>query len=502
MPIISSQITDSVKELENISTLKINKLTEYKSLMDYKIKAFKKLVDIKGIEFTVKFYLDNFDDNSNAQLFARIKAYFSEPLELFKQYKKTDISDFTKIVKFYTKTYNICKTCGKPTLKTYCSNKCVHNDVDVKNKIKNTTLEKYGCEDIFQNEEFKKHSKETRLEKYGFEYTLLDPLLQLKAQQTRLEKYGTISATDVKEFKDKAKKTCLERYGSEYFVSSKYFPHKKVSKAESDLFDWIPTQNKEQGNRTVISPLELDIYLPDINLAIEYDGINWHSDLYKPKNYHLNKTLKCNEVNITLFHIFETDNIEIWKSMISNKLKLNQKIYARKCTIKELEYKEVKEFLDNNHLQKSCTSKINLGLFYNSELVEVMTFSTPRFNKKYDYELIRLCTKKYTSVVGGASKLFKYFRNKFKGSIVSYANRRFSDGGIYKQLGFTELKASSPNYFYYKDGCFLNRVQCQKHKLVKMLDKFDPNMTEYENMTNNNFLRIYDCGNLVFEFLS
>ena len=83
MPIISSQITDSVKELENISTLKINKLAEYKSLMDYKIKAFKKLVDIKGIEFAVKFYLDNFDDNSNAQLFARIKAYFSEPLEFF-----------------------------------------------------------------------------------------------------------------------------------------------------------------------------------------------------------------------------------------------------------------------------------------------------------------------------------------------------------------------------------------------------------------------------------
>src|SRR5574344_3074193 len=374
MPIISSQITDSIKELEGISTLKINKLSEYKSLMDYKIEAFKKLVDIKGIEFTVKFYLDNFDDNSNAQLFARIKAYFSEPLELFKQYKKTDISDFTKIVKFYTKTYNICKTCGKPTLKTYCSNKCVHNDIDIKNKIKNTTLEKYGCENIFQNEEFKGDAKETRF-----------------------EKYGTISATDVQEFKDKAKKTCLERYGSEYFVSSKYFPHKKVSKVESDLFDWIPTQNKEHGNRAIISPLELDIYLPDINLAIEYDGIYWHSDLYKPRNYHLNKTLKCNEVNITLFHIFETDNIEIWKSMISNKLKLNQRIYARKCTIKELEYKDVKEFLDNNHLQKSCTSKINLGLFYNSELVEVMTFSTPRFNKKYDYELIRLCTKKYTN---------------------------------------------------------------------------------------------------------
>ena len=159
--------------------------------------------------------------------------------------------------------------------------------------------------------------------------------------------------------------------------------------------------------------------------------------------------------------------------MISNKLKLNTKIPARKCQIKELKYKEVRNFLDENHLQGACTSKINLGLFYNDELVEVMTFSKPRFNRNYDFELLRLCTKKYISVIGGASKLFKYFTSKNPGSIISYANRRFSNGNIYRQLGFKELKASNPNHpivedvrYYFKRKSASEKQSINYRKLV------------------------------------
>ena len=134
--------------------------------------------------------------------------------------------------------------------------------------------------------------------------------------------------------------------------------------------------------------------------------------------------------------------------------------------------KEVRNFLDENHLQGACTSKINLGLFYNDELVEVMTFSKPRFNKNYDYELLRLCSKKYISVIGGASKLFKYFITNHSGcSVISYANRRFSNGNIYRQLGFKELKASNPNYFYCTNDIVLTRYQCQKHKLRDLYNR-------------------------------
>ena len=192
--------------------------------------------------------------------------------------------------------------------------------------------------------------------------------------------------------------------------------------------------------------------------------------------------------------------------MISNKLKLNTKIYARKCQIKELKYNQVKDFLIENHLQGACTSKINLGLFYNDELVEVMTFSKPRFNRNYDYELLRLCSKRYISIIGGASKLFKYFITNHSGcSVISYANRRFSNGNIYRQLGFKELKASNPNYFYCKGDIILTRYQCQKHKLKDLynkgiLNEYDSELTEFEIMERNLYFRLYDCGNLVFEY--
>ena len=569
MTIKACQITKKIKELEEISTLKINELSEYKSLMIYKIEAFKKLVEIRNVDFAVKFYLTHFDNNSNAQLFARLKSYFNEPLELFKH--NNSFSDFNKIVKFYNKTYNLCKVCGKPTLTTYCSSKCAHNDIEVKNKTKQTNLERYGCENTFQYQEFKDKANKSRLEKYGFRYSLENPSIYKKSQSTMLEKYDCEHGFENSEIQKKCNKTNLEKYGNEHFSESVYFKDfksyqfktldefKKVfdehlnnktkeyilenfvkdnkfefkqfqeyffyslmtaykekeklgidipnvnskgtSQAEIDLFNWIPAKNKESKNRNIITPLELDIYLKDYNLAIEYDGSFWHSDLFVDKNYHLNKTLKCLEHNIQLFHIFEFDNLDIWKSMISNKLKLNKKIYARKCIIKELKYDQVKDFLDQNHLQGGCVSNINVGLFYNNILIEVMTFSKPRFNKQYDYELIRLCTLKYYYVIGGASKLFKYFKLKYNPtSIISYANRRFSNGSIYNLLGFELKGTTNPNYYYIKGNQVLSRYKCQKHKLKDLLENYDDNLSEYQNMINNGYVRLFDCGNLVFQY--
>ena len=238
--------------------------------------------------------------------------------------------------------------------------------------------------------------------------------------------------------------------------------------------------------------------LPKQKLGIEFNGAYWHSAFFKDKKYHLTKLNLMENKGYQLFNIFDFDNIEIWKSMISNKLNLNRKIYARKCTIKELQYKDVKDFLNENHLQGSCTTKINLGLFYENELVEVMTFKKPRFNSNYNYELIRLCSKKFTNVVGGASKLFKYFREHFKGSVISYANRRFSNGKIYEVLGFKLLRTTEPNYFYCKKGKVYSRYQLQKHKLKNILEVFDDSKSETQNLEDNGFLKIYDCGNLVY----
>lgn len=129
-------------------------------------------------------------------------------------------------------------------------------------------------------------------------------------------------------------------------------------------------------------------------------------------------------------------------------------------------------------------------------------FGVPRFNKRYDFELLRLASKKFTSVVGGASKLLKFFRDSHTGSIISYANRRFSTGDVYRKLGFIQLGRTDVNYFYTRHNEVLTRYQCQKHKLKDLLENFDPSKTESENMRLNGYFKVFDCGNLIFALIA
>ena len=284
-----------------------------------------------------------------------------------------------------------------------------------------------------------------------------------------------------------------------------------TTKAELELQNLVP--NCLCNSRNIIDPLELDIYSKEHNFAIEYDGIIYHSfgkskytkfnNISKlDKNKHLLKTKLCEEKGIQLFHIFENEWLlksKIWTSVILNKLGLSNRIYARKCTIKEISSKEARMFIENNHLQGSINSSIRIGLFRDGELVQIMTFGASRFNKKYEYELLRLCSKLNTTVVGGASKILKYFERNYKPkSLLSYANRRWSNGNLYEKLGFSFLHATEPNYFYVSDDKLESRIKYQKHKLKDLLDNFDEKLTETENMLNNGYRIIYDCGNLVY----
>ena len=295
--------------------------------------------------------------------------------------------------------------------------------------------------------------------------------------------------------------------GQEQIRCLKCYPYNK-SIAENEILEFCKNFVSAISNsRFIIKPLELDIYIPNNNLAIEYDGLFWHSSYStesENKDYHLLKSNLCQEKNIQLLHIFENEwenpiKQEIWKSIIKNKLNKSKKIFARKCKIKEVSPKDSKIFLNINHLQGNCPSSTNLGLFYNNKLVSLMTFGKSRFNKKIDWELLRFCNKLNYSVVGAASRLFKNFLKEHTGSIVSYADMRRSTGNLYKQLGFELSHESGPNYWYFKDQTILeSRIKYQKHKLKDKLEKFDENLTESENMYLNGYRKIFDCGNQVW----
>ena len=281
---------------------------------------------------------------------------------------------------------------------------------------------------------------------------------------------------------------------------------------ENDLCQFLIENEIEfiKNDRSILNGKEIDIYIPKHNLAIEFNGVYFHSNVFKTNNYHLQKTEICNSNNIQLIHIFEDEwdnKKEIVKSILLNKLnKVDTKIHARKCEIHLVKTKDKTKFLNDNHIQGMVGSSINLGLYYNNELVSLMTFGRKRLalgNKKSnndEYELIRFCNKLNTSVVGGASRLLNHFIKTYKPiEILSYADKRWSNGNLYKKMGFIEVKSTSPNYFYVINKKRKNRFEFRKDILVK--DGFDPNKTEFQIMEDRGIPRIYDVGNFLFKLI-
>lgn len=247
---------------------------------------------------------------------------------------------------------------------------------------------------------------------------------------------------------------------------------------------------------------ELDVYVPDKNIAIEIDGNYWHSSEYVDKNYHLNKTKLCEKLGIRLIHIFEynwREHEEICKSIILSALDIYENtLYARNCkVIENIDNDVLKEFLNKNHIQGYIPSTYNIALSYDGEIVEVLTFRKSRF-KQNEIELARMCTKLNTQVIGGFSKLLKHQKYDI---FNSYVDRSIFNGKSYLKNGFTLIGETPPSYKYYKSGKVYNRIRFQKHKLNKLLSNFDVNQTEIENMKNNGYLLIYDCGTLKVRYI-
>lgn len=278
----------------------------------------------------------------------------------------------------------------------------------------------------------------------------------------------------------------------------------QTSKGERSIAELLSKYaTVETSNRTILGGLEIDIYLPQLNLGIEYNGEYWHSEEKIGRNYHLDKTKLAEKQGIRLIHIFEHEWLnkqEIVKSRLLGMLQQNYKLGARLCTIRELTFSDVRNFLNENHLQGAGSpSSINLGLYHKDDLVAVMTFSKPRFNCNYDYELIRYASLTGINIQGGASKLLKYFTNNYKGSIISYSDKRWSQGNLYKTIGFEFSHSSDPDYFYAKNNSILSRYQCQKHRLKVLFPSiYRDELTETDIMTSAGYYKVYGCGNDVW----
>lgn len=413
-------------------------------------------------------------------------------------------------------------------------------------KLKYTSLEKYGTEYPMQSQDVKQRREATCIERYGttghtptasdISKVMVDGS---KAEQWLMFKSGPqhFIETHYLTYPDSDKPTCsqlMKDLGVTdtpiYNVLNQHNCSNLIqhysSSMEHEVIDFIRSNvsNIEvvHNDRTVIKPYELDIYLPDYGLGIECNPTATHNSSLvdpwgqppKPSNYHSMKSQLANDAGIFLFHIFGyewTHKREIIESMILNLLGCTKsKIGARSTEVCEISYNECKQFLDDNHRQGNTSSSVRLGLrsTKSNELLSVMTFgrmksTVGRSDDRLEgcWELSRFCNKRFMSVVGGASKLLKYFIQQYEPTkIVSYSDVAHTSGNLYKVLGFTQVSKSEPGYGWVNtlDYSFLHRISAQKKNIQMLFDDVTDeqlnNMTERELMESHGYVRVFDSG--------
>lgn len=288
-------------------------------------------------------------------------------------------------------------------------------------------------------------------------------------------------------------------------VSKKRF----VSCYEQELGDWLTNNGiKFEPSRQILIGKEIDILIHEKKIGIEFNGLKWHTERFgrKDRNYHVDKTNKCLEKGYSLIHIFEDEYVkkkDIVYSKLSHILGLDAnkpKIYARKCTIKEILKYQSDAFLEKNHIQGAVSASVYLGAFNGNKLVGVMLFKNGNM-KNPNWELVRFATDNSKVCCGLGGKMFSYFVKKYYPTIiVSFADRRWTtnmNDNLYTKLGFKLEKITSPDYRYYNEKIDpfgrIHKMQMNKKTLSKKYG-FSPNMTEAEMAKALGYDRIWDCG--------
>jgi hypothetical protein len=403
----------------------------------------------------------------------------------------------------------------------------------INNKRKQTNFNKYGFEHPIQRIEIKEKINQTNLLKYGVENHLQITEVRKKGQKVRsLDSFKRInenyyfkpmfSENDfLNRENDKVKfdflcKKCENIYKSRYAdghitsLCPTCFPKNcGTSKLEKDVLHFVEGvvgyKITDVNVKLLVIPkhkrkTEIDIYLPEKNIGIEFNGVYYHQDL---KTKHFDKFLSAKGLGIKLIQITDYDwinNNQIIKKRLRYILgTIKYSIGARKCVIKEIDTKIKNLFLNKYHLQGEDKSSIKLGAFYKNRLVGVMTFSKPRFNTNFAVELSRFCIISGFKFPGLANKLFSYYINNFNpASIISYSKNDYGYGMLYKSLGFTFSHYSNPNFLWIKHKQVLSRYQTQKHLLKNILRNFDDSKSAVCNMYDNGFMRYFDSGNSVW----
>ena len=490
--------------LENLYTNKLYSVLECAKELNVSVNMIKLLIKEYNLTRDDHLFRQRINKISGSKEFEKIKEkitkdflhqyYIIEDHGYSETIEKLGISEwiFDKLLK----EYNIYKDRKQTTKKSV-----------------KTRYEKAGGKDNYLNQ-VKEKSKETKIKNFGS----LDNYKSYISSKSS-EAWSNMSLEKKHEIQERVKshgggwnketslRTLQEKYGVDnaYKLAKDFQTNSKVNKAFADILDRV--------NISYSREFLLDNYRYDFkinNTLIEINPWPFHNSSWSPiaevqpkdKNYHLEKTKKAFENDYNCIHIWDWDDIDKIIFLLSNK----QVVFARKCKIREINRLEAKDFLNKYHLQGYARDKIRIGLFYENQLISLMTFGKPRYNKNYEWELIRYCSSK--AVIGGGKKLFNYFiKNYNPNSIISYCDISKFSGKIYNELGFKLVRNSQPAKHWYNINTKqhitdnLLRQQGFDRLLGEQYGYFGKGSNNEELMLNNKFVEIYDCGQNVFEWV-
>lgn len=470
------------------------------------------------------------------------------------------------------KCMNSCKDVQERKIETsrkhYGCDNPMHSKV-CKEKLKQTFIERYGVENPFQSERVKEQIRQTNQRKYGCDYPMQSELIRKKSIQSCTDKYGVQHNSQidfVKEHKKSIqpesiaksiatyKENYLKSHPSIINISENDYvckcPHPECDKCIEKQFTipksiyhsrcpqqielcttLLPISPNFSGTsiemfirnildehnieyetnvRNIISPQELDIWIPSKHIAIECNSVYFHNTHLKSRGYHRDKFIKCQENGIQLLTIWEdwiVNKPEIVKSIILSKLGIyNQRIYARQCNIREITSKESNQLLERTHIQGKCTSQVRYGLYYEDKLVATTTFGRNRNmiigGTQNKWELVRFCCESGIQIVGGAKKMLSHFIKDYKPeTLYSFSSNDISAGNLYKRLGFEKCDTNL-SYWYVnsKDFSRWHRSTFTKNAIVRRGWKTDKECwREVDVMEEHGYYQIYDSGQTKWE---
>lgn len=395
---------------------------------------------------------------------------------------------------------------------------------EVKAKRRETSLKNWGVDNPAKSEKVKAKQRDTFLQKYGVDNPMKDDTIakmlsdimsspeHVEAhRQHLLEKYGVTCTNDIPGVREKMIETTMKNHGVPYYVLSPEYLNPEKSNVISQVNKSVA---KRLNGCEIFTEFEYridrkcyDIHILDTNILLEIDPTYTHNAIGNhwdkkgmDKNYHLEKTKLAVENGYRCIHVFDWDDVDKVLQLLVSK----QTIYARKCAVADIDYNTAGKFELQYHLQGDCRGQqVCLGLYYEGELVEVMTFGKPRYNKKYQWELLRLCTHSDYKVTGGASKLFSYFIREYKPeSIISYCDLAKFDGRVYEQLGFHHVKDTEPQKVWSKGSEKITDNLLRQRGFDQLFSaNYGKGTNNEELMLQHGWLPVYDCGQAVYAYL-